>query len=51
MIHDGPLIHIGIAIAAGTIAAVIFYFKGKADGRQAERTRRVEETTSNYNEL
>jgi hypothetical protein len=37
MIYDGPLIHIGIAIAAGTVAAVLFYFKGRRDERRLRK--------------
>jgi hypothetical protein len=33
MIYDGPLIHIGIAIAAGGIGAAILYFIGRSDER------------------
>lgn len=31
--HQGPLVHIGIAIAAGAICSIWFYFKGRRDER------------------
>jgi hypothetical protein len=43
MLYDGPLIHIGIVIAAGSIGAVIMYFKGWRDAMRRVQEEREEQ--------